>query len=57
MATATSTPAGAATLLGQRSETVMAMALFGMLAILVVPLPGYLIDLLLALNLALTVVL
>src|SRR5438552_3062468 len=42
---------------GQRSEMVMAAALFGMLGILLVPLPGPILDLLLALNLALTVLL
>src|SRR5258708_3428352 len=46
-----------ASLLGQRSETVMAIALFAMLGILLVPLPGVILDLLLALNLAMTVLL
>jgi flagellar biosynthesis protein FlhA len=43
--------------LGQRSEMVMALSLFGMLGILLVPLPGPILDLFLALNLALTVLL
>ena len=39
--------------LAQHSEMVMALALFGMLGILIIPLPGSILDLLLALNLAL----
>ncbi len=42
---------------GQRSETMMAVALFGLLGILLIPLPGPIIDVLLALSLALTVLL
>ncbi|MBI3408760.1 MAG: flagellar biosynthesis protein FlhA [Planctomycetes bacterium] len=41
----------------QRSETVLAVALLGVLVVLLVPLPPLLLDLLLALNLALTVLL
>ena len=42
---------------GARSETVLAAALFGLIAILLIPLPGPILDLLLALNLAMTVLL
>src|SRR5882672_2192185 len=42
---------------GPRSETVLAGALFGLIAILLIPLPGPILDLLLALNLAMTVML
>jgi flagellar biosynthesis protein FlhA len=45
------------TLFGQRSEMVLAAGLFGLIGILLVPLPGWMLDLLLALNLALTVLL
>ena len=41
----------------QRSELVLAVALLGMLVVLLVPLPPLVLDLLLALNLALTVLL
>jgi flagellar biosynthesis protein FlhA len=43
--------------LKQRSELVLALALLGVLGVLLVPLPPVLLDLLLALNLALTVLL
>src|SRR5437588_6577509 len=43
--------------LAQRSEMVLALALLGVLAVLLVPLPPLLLDLLLALNLGLTVLL
>ena len=42
---------------GPRSEMVLAGALFGLIAILLVPLPGWILDMLLALNLAVTVLL
>ena len=42
---------------GQRSEMVLAGGLFGLVGILLVPMPGPILDLLLALNLALTVLL
>src|SRR5438309_6318663 len=42
---------------GQRSEMVLAIGLFGLVAILLIPLPGAMLDMLLALNLALTVLL
>lgn len=41
----------------QRSELVLAIALLGILVVLLVPLPTFLLDMLLALNLALTVLL
>ncbi len=44
-------------LFGQVSENLMALALFLMVAILIVPLPGLMIDLLLACNLAITMML
>jgi flagellar biosynthesis protein FlhA len=44
-------------LFGQRSELVLAGGLFSLVAILLIPLPGVILDLLLALNLALTVLL
>src|SRR5438445_13560854 len=56
MATTTTTPA-TATRFGPRSETVLAGALFGLIAILLIPLPGPFLDMLLALNLAFTVLL
>src|SRR5438128_2587366 len=43
--------------LGQRSEMFLATGLFGLVGILLVPLPGWALDLLLAFNLALTVLL
>src|SRR5438876_10060370 len=46
-----------AILFGQRSEMVLAAGLFGLVAILLIPLPGPVLDMLLALNLALTVLL
>jgi flagellar biosynthesis protein FlhA len=42
---------------GQRSEMVLAGGLFSLIAILLIPLPGPILDMLLALNLALTVLL
>ncbi len=42
---------------GQRSEMVLAIGLFGLVGILLVPLPGPILDMLLTLNLALTVLL
>ncbi len=42
---------------GLSSELVMALGLFGMLGILLIPLPGAILDILLALNLALTLLL
>ena len=42
---------------GPRSETILAGALFSLIAILLVPLPGWILDLLLALNMAMTVLL
>src|ERR1700694_1533735 len=53
-ATALPTPAS---LFGQRSEMVLAGGLFGLVGILLIPLPGPSLDMLLALNLALTVLL
>ncbi len=46
-----------ASLFGQRSELVLAGALFSLVGILLVPLPGPILDVLLALNLGLTVLL
>ena len=46
-----------ASLFGQRSEMLLAAGLFGLVGILLVPLPGTILDMLLALNLALTVLL
>ncbi len=46
-----------ASLFGQRSEMILAAGLFGLVGILLVPLPGTILDMLLALNLALTVLL
>ena len=46
-----------ASLFGQRSELILAGALFSLVGILLVPLPGAILDVLLALNLALTVLL
>src|SRR6266436_5090477 len=46
-----------ASLFGQRSEMILAAGLFGLVGILLVPLPGPILDMLLALNLALTVLL
>src|SRR5438105_826424 len=48
---------GSPSTFGPRSETILAGALFGLIAILIVPLPGWILDLLLALNLAVTVLL
>ena len=48
---------GASASAGSRSETVLAAALFGLLGIMLVPLPGWMLDMLLALNLAVTVLL
>src|SRR4051794_7114764 len=44
-------------LFGQRSEMILAGGLFGLVAILLIPMPGAILDMLLALNLALTVML
>src|SRR5437667_11066252 len=44
-------------LFGQRSEMILAASLFGLIGILLIPLPGPVLDMLLALNLALTVLL
>ncbi len=58
MATATPAPApGAASTFGPRSETILAGSLFGLIAILLVPMPGWILDMLLALNMAVTVLL
>src|SRR5437762_12719423 len=46
-----------ALLFGQRSEMILAGGLFGLVGILLIPLPGTILDMLLALNLALTVLL
>src|SRR6476661_8595997 len=43
--------------IAQRSEMVLALALLGVLAVLIIPLPPVLLDLLLAFNLGLTVLL
>src|SRR5437660_5241685 len=43
--------------LAPRSEVVLALALLGVLVVLLVPLPPMLLDLLLALNMALTILL
>src|SRR5579871_4306976 len=43
--------------LGQRSEMVLAAGLFSLVAILLIPLPGWVLDILLAFNLTLTVLL
>jgi flagellar biosynthesis protein FlhA len=43
--------------LGQRSEMMLAAGLFGLVGILLVPLPGWALDILLAFNLTLTVLL
>jgi flagellar biosynthesis protein FlhA len=42
---------------GPRSETILAGALFGLIGILLIPMPGWILDLLLALNMAVTVLL
>ena len=44
-------------LFGQRSEIILAGGLFGLVAILLIPMPGPVLDVLLALNLGLTVML
>jgi flagellar biosynthesis protein FlhA len=44
-------------LFGQRSEMILAGGLFGLVAILLIPMPGAVLDMLIALNLALTVML
>jgi flagellar biosynthesis protein FlhA len=44
-------------LFGQRSEIILAGGLFGLVAILLIPMPGAVLDVLLALNLGLTVML
>ena len=45
------------TILGQRSELVLSLALLGILGVLLVPLPTQLLDLLLAFNMAMTILL
>ncbi len=57
MATATQIPLKRPTLLAQRSELALALALLGVLVVLLLPLPPLLLDLLLAFNLGLTVLL
>jgi len=54
---ASSTPTAIPSRFGPRSETVLAGALFGLVAILLIPLPGPILDLFLALNLTFTVLL
>src|SRR5271157_5082735 len=48
---------GLPSLFGQRSEIILAGGLFGLVAILLIPMPGPVLDVLLALNLGLTVML
>ena len=50
-------PPGPMSSFGARSEMVLAVGLLGLVAILLVPLPGWIIDILLALNFAMTVLL
>jgi flagellar biosynthesis protein FlhA len=57
MAHTSPTPLNASAALASRSEAVLSIALLGILVVLLVPLPPLLLDLLLALNLALTVLL
>jgi flagellar biosynthesis protein FlhA len=51
------TPAGGPRLRLQRSELILAVALFGVLVIFLVPLPTLVLDILLAINLSMTVLL
>ena len=44
-------------MIGPRSEVILAGSLFGLIAILLVPVPTWAIDILLALNFAVTVLL
>jgi flagellar biosynthesis protein FlhA len=53
----TTPPMPAASLLSQRSELVLSLALLGVLVVLLVPLPTALLDLLLAFNLGITILL
>jgi flagellar biosynthesis protein FlhA len=53
----TNLPPNPTSLLGQRSELVLSLAMLGVLAVLLVPLPPILLDLLLGFNLAITVLL
>ena len=48
---------GTNTAFAQRSETILSIALLGVLIVLLVPLPPLLLDMLLALNLGLTILL
>src|SRR4051794_1156210 len=57
MATTATLKAPSAFPFAQRSELLLAMALLGVLGVLLIPLPPLLLDLLLALNLGLTVLL
>ncbi len=54
---APNTPLNAPSLLSQRSELVLSLAMLGVLAVLLVPLPPFVLDLLLAFNLTITVLL
>jgi flagellar biosynthesis protein FlhA len=54
---ATDNPLIPASILSQRSELVLSLSMLGVLAVLLVPLPTVLLDLLLAFNLAITVLL
>jgi flagellar biosynthesis protein FlhA len=54
---ATNNPLIPASILSQRSELVLSLSMLGVLAVLLVPLPTVLLDLLLAFNLAITVLL
>jgi flagellar biosynthesis protein FlhA len=57
MAVSSPTPTQGIANFGPLSETILAGALFGLIAILLVPMPGWVLDLLLALNMAVTVLL
>ena len=57
MSPAVSTVPALPSLLGQRAEMVLAGGLFGLVGILLIPMPGPILDMLLALNLAMTVLL
>jgi flagellar biosynthesis protein FlhA len=57
MATPSTTLSTPMSMLANRSETIMAVALVGLVAILLIPMPGPMLDFLLALNLAMTVLL
>jgi flagellar biosynthesis protein FlhA len=54
---ATNNPLIPASILSQRSELVLSLSMLGVLAVLLVPLPTVLLDLLLAFNLAITILL